>query len=64
MLIGRLIGSTTTMIEAIFSALGIYSGHMAEWAKLRLISERHRSVSCLLPRAEQLFNIALEYAWD
>ena len=39
-------------------------GHMAEWAKLRLILERHCSVSWLLPRAEQLFNIALEYAWD
>ena len=37
---------------------------MAEWAKIRLILDRHRPVSWLLPRAEQLFNIALEYAWD
>jgi mannose/cellobiose epimerase-like protein (N-acyl-D-glucosamine 2-epimerase family) len=48
----------------IFRPWGFQPGHLTEWAKLLLILERHRPLPWLKPRAEQLFKIAMERAWD
>ncbi|WP_297577284.1 AGE family epimerase/isomerase [uncultured Deefgea sp.] len=48
----------------IFRPWGFQPGHLTEWAKLLLILERHRPLPWLKPRAEQLFNTAMERAWD
>ncbi|MBM5571611.1 MULTISPECIES: AGE family epimerase/isomerase [Deefgea] len=48
----------------IFRPWGYQPGHLTEWAKLLLILERHRPLAWLKPRAEQLFNTAMERAWD
>jgi mannose/cellobiose epimerase-like protein (N-acyl-D-glucosamine 2-epimerase family) len=52
----------------IFRPWGYQPGHLAEWAKLLLILERHRprlqSADWLLPRATELFGAALANAWD
>jgi mannose/cellobiose epimerase-like protein (N-acyl-D-glucosamine 2-epimerase family) len=48
----------------IFRPWGYQPGHFTEWAKLLLILERHRPAPWLLPRAEALFERALERAWD
>jgi mannose/cellobiose epimerase-like protein (N-acyl-D-glucosamine 2-epimerase family) len=53
----------------IFRPWGYQSGHLTEWAKLLLILERHQNrveadTSWMMPRAGDLFSIALERAWD
>jgi len=53
----------------IFRPWGYQPGHLTEWAKLLLILERHRTelsgdTSSLLPRAVELFDVALARAWD
>ena len=53
----------------IFRPWGYQPGHLTEWAKLLLILERHRTESSddttwLLPRAVELFDVALARAWD
>src|SRR5262249_59684980 len=48
----------------IFRPWGYQPGHLAEWAKLLLILERHRPADWLLPRAVALFDAALERGWD
>lgn len=53
----------------IFRPWGYQPGHLTEWAKLLLILERHqahldRNASWLLPRAKELFTVALAKAWD
>jgi len=53
----------------IFRPWGYQPGHLTEWAKLLLILERHRTklsgdTSWLLPRAVELFDVALARAWD
>ena len=53
----------------IFRPWGYQPGHLTEWAKLLLILDRHRAhlegdTSWLLPRAKELFDAALEKAWD
>jgi mannose/cellobiose epimerase-like protein (N-acyl-D-glucosamine 2-epimerase family) len=48
----------------IFRPWGYQPGHFTEWAKLLLILERHRPAPWLLPRAEALFQRAMERAWD
>lgn len=48
----------------IFRPWGYQPGHFAEWARLLLRLERHRPLSWLLPRAEALFSVALQRAWD
>jgi mannose/cellobiose epimerase-like protein (N-acyl-D-glucosamine 2-epimerase family) len=53
----------------IFRPWGYQPGHLTEWAKLLLILERHRALSktdsgWLVPRAVELFDAALEHAWD
>ncbi len=48
----------------IFRPWGFQTGHQTEWAKLLLILERHRPLDWLLPRAIELFDAALTYAWD
>ena len=48
----------------IFRPWGYQPGHLAEWAKLLLILERHRPTAWLLPRARELFAAAMAHAWD
>ncbi len=53
----------------IFRPWGYQPGHLAEWAKLLLILERRRDAlrlrsDRLLARAIELFDSALEHAWD
>ncbi|WP_374377607.1 AGE family epimerase/isomerase [Dongia sp.] len=48
----------------IFRPWGYQPGHLTEWAKLLLILERHRKLDWLVPRAQELFDIALAKAWD
>jgi mannose/cellobiose epimerase-like protein (N-acyl-D-glucosamine 2-epimerase family) len=48
----------------IFRPWGYQPGHLAEWAKLLLILERHRPAPWLLPRAVALFGAALARGWD
>jgi mannose/cellobiose epimerase-like protein (N-acyl-D-glucosamine 2-epimerase family) len=43
---------------------GFLSGHQTEWAKLLLILRRHRPEPWQLPRAQFLFDEAMEWAWD
>ena len=53
----------------IFRPWGYQPGHLAEWAKLLLLLERHGDQleggkDWLLPRAVELFNAAMDKAWD
>jgi len=48
----------------IFRPWGYQPGHLTQWAKLLLILERHRPQDWLLPRAQALFDTAVERAWD
>ena len=53
----------------IFRPWGYQPGHLTEWAKLLLQLERHQSAlqgpaDWLLPRAVQLFTVAVSRAWD
>ncbi len=48
----------------LFRPWGFQPGHMTEWAKLLLILDRHSTRDWLLPKAMQLFDTALEKAWD
>jgi len=53
----------------IFRPWGYQPGHLAEWAKLLLILERHRAqlstdADWLLPRALELFDAAVAHGWD
>lgn len=53
----------------LFRPWGYQPGHLAEWAKLLLILERHAehlqgTADWLLPRARELFDVAIQRAWD
>lgn len=53
----------------LFRPWGYQPGHFTEWSKLLMQLERHahhlqHDASWLIPRAEQLFNTALDVAWD
>ncbi|SFU56543.1 AGE family epimerase/isomerase [Pseudoduganella namucuonensis] len=53
----------------IFRPWGFQPGHFTEWAKLLLLLERHADrldapTAWLAPRAQALFDAALETAWD
>ena len=53
----------------IFRPWGYQPGHLTEWAKLLLIMERHKEhlsgpSDWLLPRALELFDAAMNVAWD
>lgn len=48
----------------LFKPWGFQPGHLTEWAKLLLILDKYRSKAWLLPRARELFDRALEKAWD
>jgi mannose/cellobiose epimerase-like protein (N-acyl-D-glucosamine 2-epimerase family) len=52
----------------IFRPWGYQPGHLAEWAKLLLILDRHRSrllnPEWLAPRAIELVDAAMKHAWD
>ena len=46
--------------QNLFRPYGYLPGHFVEWSKLLLIVERHRPESWLLPKAEQLFAMAMD----
>ena len=52
----------------IFRPWGYQPGHLAEWAKLLLILERHANqlsdAEWVAPRAVELFDAAMKHAWD
>ncbi|HET6654714.1 MAG TPA: AGE family epimerase/isomerase [Gammaproteobacteria bacterium] len=48
----------------LFRPWGFQAGHQTEWAKLLLILDRHIDEPWLVPRAQELFDTALERAWD
>ena len=48
----------------LFRPYGYLPGHFAEWSKLLLILNRHRPAAWLAPKAEFLFNAAMDAAWS
>ncbi len=48
----------------LFRPWGFQPGHLTEWAKLLLTLDRHRPTDWLQPRAQELFDAALDTAWD
>ena len=50
--------------DDLFRPWGFQVGHLTEWAKLLLILERHIQEDWLLPRAQELFDDAVEMGWD
>ncbi|MDC1290298.1 AGE family epimerase/isomerase [Candidatus Thioglobus sp.] len=50
--------------DDLFRPWGFQVGHFTEWAKLLLILERHVKEDWLLPRAQELFDDAVEMGWD
>ena len=47
----------------LFRPYGYLPGHFTEWAKLLLILERYRPAGWMIPKAEMLFNTAMERAY-
>ena len=50
--------------DDLFRPWGFQVGHLSEWSKLLLILERHVEEDWLLPRAQELFEDAIEMGWD
>ncbi|XOJ53555.1 AGE family epimerase/isomerase [Candidatus Pseudothioglobus sp. Uisw_050_01] len=50
--------------DDLFRPWGFQVGHLTEWAKLLLILERYVKEDWLLPRAQELFDDAIEMGWD
>jgi mannose/cellobiose epimerase-like protein (N-acyl-D-glucosamine 2-epimerase family) len=48
----------------LFRPWGFQAGHQTEWAKLLLMLDRRVDESWLVPRARELFDAALDKAWD
>lgn len=48
----------------LFRPWGFQPGHQTEWAKLLLILNRHAPQDWYIPRARELFDGALDKAWD
>lgn len=48
----------------LFRPWGFQPGHQTEWAKLLLILDRHVDADWLVPKARQLFDVAVQRAWD
>lgn len=48
----------------IFRPWGLQPGHQVEWAKLLLQLDRHSPQDWRLPRARELFAVAVETGWD
>ncbi|HPE60820.1 MAG TPA: AGE family epimerase/isomerase [Thiolinea sp.] len=48
----------------LFRPWGFQPGHQTEWAKLLLILNRHAPQDWHIPRAQALFDTALQRAWD
>ena len=48
----------------LFRPWGFQPGHLAEWAKLLLILDRHEPRDWLVPTARTLYDSALAQAWD
>ena len=49
--------------QNLFRPYGYLPGHFVEWAKLLLILERHRPEDWMAPKAQQLFDVAMEKSW-
>jgi len=50
--------------QNLFKPYGYLPGHFTEWSKLLLILERYRPEDWMAPRAQHLFDVALEKSWD
>lgn len=50
--------------QNLFRPWGFQPGHLTEWAKLLVILDYYRPQDWLLPRARELFDTALNKAWD
>jgi mannose/cellobiose epimerase-like protein (N-acyl-D-glucosamine 2-epimerase family) len=50
--------------DDLFRPWGFQVGHLTEWSKLLLILERYVEEDWLLPRAQELFEDAIEMGWD
>ena len=50
--------------QNLFKPYGYLPGHFTEWSKLLLLLERYRAEDWILPRAQHLFDVALEKSWD
>ena len=50
--------------QNLFRPYGYLPGHFVEWSKLLLILERHAPADWILPKAQQLFDVAMEKSWD
>ena len=50
--------------DDLFRPWGFQVGHLTEWAKLLIILERHVDEEWLVPRAQELFDDAIEMGWD
>ncbi|MFT5707537.1 MAG: mannose/cellobiose epimerase-like protein (N-acyl-D-glucosamine 2-epimerase family), partial [Oceanospirillaceae bacterium] len=48
----------------LFRPWGFQPGHFTEWTKLLLILDRYRPTPWLLPKAQHLFDMALDLSWD
>jgi mannose/cellobiose epimerase-like protein (N-acyl-D-glucosamine 2-epimerase family) len=48
----------------LFRPWGFQAGHQTEWAKLLLTLDHHMDRDWLVPRARELFDSALQHAWD
>lgn len=48
----------------LFRPWGFQPGHQTEWAKLLLILNQHAPAPWLVPKASELFDRALDAAWD
>lgn len=47
-----------------FRPWGYQPGHQIEWAKLLAILSRHSDADWLIRRAEELFQLSIDYGWD
>ena len=50
--------------DDLFRPWGFQVGHLTEWAKLLIILERYVDEEWLVPRAQELFDDAIEMGWD
>ena len=50
--------------DDLFRPWGFQVGHLTEWAKLLIILERYVDEEWLVPRAQELFDDAVEMGWD
>ena len=62
---GKLIGPSIKISLMTYLDHGAFKWDtLTEWSKLLLILERHVEEDWLIPRAEELFEDAIEMGWD